>query len=679
MKRYYTIVGVAAVILASLVMLNVFFQRALRMEMAEQFNKQQLMLASGRASEIESYINNVKDDLLGIAQSLAMFHVEHEGQFAVLARGALKDVDKVRKSITLLDGRGRTLFAQWNMADVRPLEGDPIELVRGLCPDRTLIRQDAEKVMIVAPVCRSGSVHGAVVFALDIQDVARQFIAPVKSGLHGYAWMMDHQGTLLYHPTQPDMVGRNLYKADTSCFKCHQTFDLEKKIIEGKSSNSGRYVAPTGEDKILAFSTAVVGDARWIVAVSAPYSEITMPFQTSIRYHLWLIIVIVITASAVSAMIIILNRKRMEAEERAQREKELERHAKDLEHQVAVRTAELSAEKDKLNTIVDTVGSGILLLDTAGKVQWTNQTMKDMAGRDITGISYDDICAGCEVVSSFAAGEVRTEVLSRLFGSRDRYYQVTTAPVKGDDSRIHGYIRLVQDITEMRKAEEQMMNSEKLACLERLTSGIAHEIGDPLTSVFSFIEMLKEMEKDEFKKESLETVYSSMNSIACSLQTLSGFSKVPPVELRRWKVNSLIETAFSLIQYDRRAQDITIMKDLSPDLPEITTDRNQLSQVFLNVILNAVDAMPEGGTLTIRSRIKDNQVVIDFEDTGVGISQKELGRIFDPFYTTKEKGTGLGLAVSQSILKKLGGSIAVESEFKKGSRFVITLPADGTR
>jgi signal transduction histidine kinase len=237
----------------------------------------------------------------------------------------------------------------------------------------------------------------------------------------------------------------------------------------------------------------------------------------------------------------------------------------------------------------------------------------------------------------------------------------------------------VQDVTEMKKMEEQMMHSEKLASLGRLTAGIAHEIGNPLTSVFSFVQILKDMEQDEFKKESLGTIYFHINRIGEILKQLSGFSKMPMVDLREWNINNLIETSLSLIQYDKRAKEITIIRDLSPDLPEITTDGGQLSQVFVNVILNAVDAMPEGGILTIRSRLNGGNIAISFEDTGSGITRENITRIFDPFFTTKEKGTGLGLAVSYSIIKKLNGSMTVESEVNKGTRFKITLPFQGER
>jgi len=226
---------------------------------------------------------------------------------------------------------------------------------------------------------------------------------------------------------------------------------------------------------------------------------------------------------------------------------------------------------------------------------------------------------------------------------------------------------------EKHEKELEMMHSEKLASLERLTSGIASEIGNPLTSVSSFVQILTGMEEDEFKRETLETTSFHVNRISDILKQLSGFSKMTPSELKPCKTNSVIEDSLSLIQYDKRVQGVTVVRDFQP-VPAITTDRNQLSQAMVNIILYAVDAMPNGGTLTIRSRAKDDSVVIEFEDTGVGIAEEELGRVFDPFYTTKEQGTGLGLAVSHSIIQKLKGRLTVESEFSKGSRFVITLP-----
>lgn len=546
MKRYVVIIGVLAIIISALVILSVFFQRTLQMETAEQFNRQQLLLANAEASNIQSYLSIIKEEMLHIAQSVSLFQIRKETDCKLMTNVVFKDSDNVKKRIEFLDRNGVIFFSRGNVHAEGPDEKKIISRAQRLCPGDVQIEQDAKTITIVAPVCRYDSLIGAVVLTLDIQDVARTFLGPIKSGSRGYAWMMDEKGNLLYHPTQPNMVGRNLYKTDSSCFKCHKTFDVEKKIIEGRGDYYGKYVAPTGEDKILAFSTTAVGNARWIVAVSAPYSEVTMSIKRSMKLYAWIIILIFMTTSGVAATLLVLNRKQEQAEERAKHEKEID-----------------------------------------------------------------------------------------------------------------------------------MMHSEKLASLERLTSGITSEIGNPLTSVFSFIDVLMDMEDNEFKKETLETIFFHMNRISDILKQLSSFSKTPPMELKPCKVNSLIEESLALIRYDQRVQDITVVRDLRPDMPAITMDGNQLSQVIVNIVLNAADAMPNGGTLTIRSRVEDNSIVIDFEDTGVGIEKENLSRIFDPFYTTKEHGTGLGLAVSYSIIKKLNGNLTVESDLNKGSRFMITLPLKG--
>jgi signal transduction histidine kinase len=297
-----------------------------------------------------------------------------------------------------------------------------------------------------------------------------------------------------------------------------------------------------------------------------------------------------------------------------------------------------------------------------------------MAGLDLVGRSCEELCSECEVSSAHTQDNIETILASNLFGKQGQFYQVTTAPIKGVNGDTSGYIRLIQDVTEIKKMEEQMSNSEKLASIGRLAAGIAHEIGNPLASVFSFVQILREMEEDEFKKDSLQTIYFHVNRISETLKQLSGYSKMPLAESGQCQVNDIIETSVNLIQYDKRAKEISINRELSDTLPQACVDANQLSQVFVNLILNALDAMPDGGYLTVRSYEKDSSVIIEFKDTGIGIPKENLMKIFDPFYTTKEKGTGLGLAVSYNIVKKMDGILSVESELGKGTTFTIKIP-----
>lgn len=546
MKGRVAIIGVLAAIILALGVLSLSFQRTLQMETADQFNRQQLLQARTEAAGIQHYLDGVRDKLATVARAVSQLQVRSDTDLTLLTDVLFDDTRKVKKRIEFIGPAGERLFTRSNTTIEGPDTGT-IAGRRGLCSGGVLTRADTKILTLVAPVCRQKTFLGAMAVSIAIQDIAEAHLGPMKAGSKSYAWMMDGGGNLLYHPGQADMVGRNLYRADASCFGCHRSFELEKKIIEGKGEVYGRYVAPSGEDKILAFSTVTAGDARWIVAASSPYSEITQSVGKSMKIYSWVIILIFLVTSGVAAMLIVENRKRERAVERSRREKELE-----------------------------------------------------------------------------------------------------------------------------------MMHAEKLASLERLTSGITSEIGSPLTSVFSFVDVLMDMERDEFKRETLETIYFHMNKIADILQQLSRYSKMLPVAPGPCRLNSLIEGSLALIQYDQKVQNITVVRDLAPDLPEIMTDGNQLSQVFVNLILNGADAMPKGGTLTIRSRVKDGRVNIEFEDAGVGISPEDLKNIFDPFYTTKEKGTGLGLAVSYGIIQRLKGSLSALSEPGKGTKIVLELPVDGS-
>lgn len=674
MKSYLLIVSTLIVVISALITLNVFFQQSLQMEMAEQFNKQQLLLSKSIADHIGAYLYFVKQDVIHIANMLSKRGISNKKDMDWLASDALRKKGIIETTLGILDVKGNTVFFEGDNSLLKPVAINILEQAKRTMSGNTTIMETPHMIYIISPLYSRNNMQGTIFLSIKINDIARHFVGDIKSGSRGYAWMMDKNGTLLYHPTQPGMVGGNIYKADSTCFKCHMNFDLEKRIIEGKTSNYGRHIAPTGEDKIIAFSTTGIDNLSLLIAVSAPYSEVTSVTRHSMELYSYLIISIFITTSIVSALLIVFNKKRIKAEEVAKRKEELEKYAAQLEEKVNDRTAELVSEKEKLNTIVSAIGGGIVLIDRYGKIQWTNEKISEMVGYDVVGMGCEDLCADCSIIFDTYSKGIDTTIMADLFGQKGKYFQVTNAPIKGADGEIHGYIRLIQDITEMKKIEEQIIHSEKLASIGRLAAGIAHEIGNPLTSIFSFVQILREMEDDKFKKESLETIYFHISRISEILKQLSGFSKMPAGKPKECHINDVIETSINLIQYDKKAKNISIVKELSPSLPEVIADGNQLSQVFVNLTLNAIDAMPDGGTLTVRSMLRENDITIEFEDTGTGIPREELLKIFDPFYTTKEKGTGLGLAVSYNIIKKMDGTLTVESELGKGTTFTITIP-----
>ncbi len=235
-----------------------------------------------------------------------------------------------------------------------------------------------------------------------------------------------------------------------------------------------------------------------------------------------------------------------------------------------------------------------------------------------------------------------------------------------------------------KKLEQQVMHSEKLAALGRLSAGIAHEIGNPLTSISSFAQLLRELTTDEFTQNSLDIINKHIQRITDIVRKMSTFARADSLNIQYVQLNDVLQSTLDLVRLDKRMKNtIEILVSLDPDLPKTMVDEGQMSQVFINIILNALDAMPEGGSLSITTRHdhgdsgKDS-IQIEFADTGIGISKQEFEKIFDPFYTTKEvgKGTGLGLSLSYNIIKRFNGEIKVESEDAKGTIFTIILPVE---
>ena len=276
----------------------------------------------------------------------------------------------------------------------------------------------------------------------------------------------------------------------------------------------------------------------------------------------------------------------------------------------------------------------------------------------------------------------------------------------------------------LKEAQEELLRTEKLASIGRFAAGVAHEVGNPLGAILGYTSILEEdgVSREE-AKDYLKRIEREIERINRIVRELLSFARPSKLEIKDVAVNQVIENTLSLLSYQKSFKNIQTQLDLQPRLPFIKGDETQLSQVFINVILNAIDAMPQGGMLRIQTgtfvvehllsesfhRLRpprrkgdpvesdyshlrkpdplssmlikfskgDTLVKIQIADTGTGIEKEDLKRIFDPFFTTKDpdKGTGLGLSVSLRIVESLGGEIKVESEIGKGTKFDVYFPA----
>ncbi|MBW2039773.1 MAG: HAMP domain-containing protein [Deltaproteobacteria bacterium] len=236
---------------------------------------------------------------------------------------------------------------------------------------------------------------------------------------------------------------------------------------------------------------------------------------------------------------------------------------------------------------------------------------------------------------------------------------------------------LEASIKKLKETQEELLLSEKLALVGRLAAGVAHEIGNPLTSVLGHTEILrKKLRDDEILVDLVERTRKETERIHRIIKDLLQFSRSPSSQIEDIDVNLVIQDSLNLVTVQKGFKDIAIDLSLRDDLPPVRGNSDQLQQVMVNILINAADAMPQGGSISIRTEEeKDGWVTISIKDTGEGIPTKDLDKVFDPFYTTKspDKGTGLGLSISLKIIEDFGGRLKVESKRGKGAKFIIFL------
>jgi len=232
---------------------------------------------------------------------------------------------------------------------------------------------------------------------------------------------------------------------------------------------------------------------------------------------------------------------------------------------------------------------------------------------------------------------------------------------------------------ELIRKQSLLIQSEKLASLGKLSAGVAHELNNPLTGILNFSNFIKDYCQNQWQvQHDIEVVIRETERCKKIIKGLLDFARQTQPEEKREDLVAVLKKTVSLVESHKDFKNIEIIKDFSENLPMIMFDRDQIQQVFMNMIVNAQEAMPVGGKLYLRAGMSADKkfVVISFTDTGAGISEENLDKIFDPFFTTKEMGTGLGLSVSLGIIENHGGRLEVRSAAGKGSTFTVKLPVE---
>lgn len=273
------------------------------------------------------------------------------------------------------------------------------------------------------------------------------------------------------------------------------------------------------------------------------------------------------------------------------------------------------------------------------------------------------------------------EIENRKKNGEPFYTQLLISPIIDKENNVTGYFAIHRDLTEKRSFEKQLIHSQKMESIGTLAAGIAHEVGNPLASISALVQVAQRSTKEPLVVEKLSLVKNQITRISKIIRDLVDFSRPSNYELKYTNLNKVLSESIEITRVGKKAKDISFEVELNEHLPNLPLIADQIQQVFLNILLNAVDAISEkknrnNEKIIIKSELSTDSVIITFKDTGPGISEENLNKIFEPFFTTKKegKGTGLGLWVSYGIVKSFQGEIKVSSKLGEGTTFTIKLP-----
>jgi two-component system NtrC family sensor kinase len=355
------------------------------------------------------------------------------------------------------------------------------------------------------------------------------------------------------------------------------------------------------------------------------------------------------------------------------------------------KAAEFEALKEHSENTIESLEAGILVLDLASKVVRFNralETLYGMSRNEALGRSFADLFPAplCETLEASMGRawwtRAETSGISRVnltnLAGEEKVVKLQVAPFVTDEGKSEGTIVIFEDISLRVELETQLQLREKMASLGLLAAGVAHEVNTPLTGISSFTQMLQQhVPADDPKAALLEKIERQTARASKIVNNLLNFSRQGRATFVPVLVNDVIQDVLSLLDHQLTRARVKVRLELSEDLPHILGDENKLQQVFLNLILNAQDAMASGGWLTIGTSHSHGAVRVDVADTGQGISQENIKRIYDPFFTTKRagaSGTGLGLSITYGLIQEHSGQISVESSIGQGTSFQLRFP-----
>jgi two-component system, NtrC family, sensor kinase len=743
LSRYALIamIVITLLLLASSLYLGYVSADQMRRIIKEDFNQQQLILARHTASILEQNIDFLKRELNTLNFSAAVEYLEPlswANRLRVTLSSVREDgVVEIRRinaegnRAYFVDERGvehvivgdflKEPFFEWakNPNNKGHILIEPVNLHIPNFVGRLIMVMVVPTYEVAADEGHphpTGNFAGALTFYIDAHILAKRFSQNITSGKSGYAWVMDSQGLFLYHPERK-FIGHNAFTVRQERMPAI-SFDAineiqRQKMLTGQEGwgeyISGWHKGLAGEiKKLIAYAPVRLNAEEipsehksyfWAVAVVAPASEVEGAIHSVYQRQFFL--QMVIGGFVLFGSIFALN-YRYERQFTASLAAEVERQKK-----------ELLKSEERYKALIENAADLIYTVDPGGRILSINRyaaklftRRRSITGKaagaldgdqeihpeDFVNLTLFDIMA--ERSAKFHLEwmqEIRKtgKILSKrhpiTIGDRELWFSTSIVGLKDHEGQIDSFEIISRDITARKTMEDQLINMEKLATVGTLAAGVAHEINNPIAVILGFNEILLEQTVD------MPDIHATLKIIEeeglrCKkiVENLLTFARAPERSETTTNINEALGKMVMVVKNTLLTNKVLLETDIPPDLPRVQGDPQELQQVFINLINNAVGAMKGGGVLKVRTRLIANgeRIAIEFEDTGSGIAKKDQQKIFDPFFTTKKvgEGTGLGLSMSYGIIKKFGGDInfisfpAEEYPDKHGTIFTVQLP-----
>jgi len=707
--------AISLILLGAVLVLGWMSTTKVRDVVTEGFNQQQLVLARHAARQIENSLNMLKSELslASLSTSIQLLEMESMAKRLEITFSSTKDEGVL--NIIFAEDSNRKTHSFNEKGYQNNYYSEDLELImwwaREEGNNKSIFISDISSqvfesnsrrliLKMATPVWQTSVDEkqttatnrfvGIIMFAVDVTRLIEKLTKDIHSGKTGYAWVIDKYGTFLYHP-EKSFVGKNALTARQErrpSISFERINEIQRENMMNGQEGTSWFVSGWHKGieaemkKLIAYTPCYLEENNkgkfWSVAVVAPTSEVEGPIHAiySRQFILEGVVILSILAGGLLITGIML------------------RWSSLLKKEVDEKTFELKKSENQYRSLIEHANDIIFTLDQTGSITSINQaglSFFNMTKGEIIGSNIREICnnENSAYMQYWAINESFTKKISRQLtypvqiNGIEYWLSTNFSSLLDESGTVYAILGIARDITERVKIQEQMCHTEKQASMGTLAAGVAHEINNPLAVILGFTDLLLErFESDPEVQDLLKSIENQGNKAKKVVENLLTFARDKEHIKEDVDINKNINAILQVVENTLSVNKIVLKKEMPDSLPAVKGDPDELQQVFLNIITNAVHAMKGGGILTISTSASDNgtRAKIMISDTGCGIKSEYRNKIFDPLFTTKKvgEGTGLGLFVSYGILLKLGGTINFETKTKEeseetGTTFIITL------